>query len=115
MAFSLAKLNRTREASVELDRIAVEDLNASDHAVFLATSGLVAIRSGMVETGQELYERAIATAPEPATRVRAQLMLVVELLRLQVPGLDDVLDTLRDNVRANLKPQDQSWLEHLED
>lgn len=111
-AFAAAKMDRPGEAQMYLDRWTPNE-SAHDRAFYLATQGLIALRSRDLVEGQRLYEMAVEAAPDGATRTRARLMLLSELVRLHLPDLDGFLADIRREARANLARSEQSWLDHL--
>ena len=61
LAFSLASLDRLEEAREVFADLPAEGPDSDDHAIWLATSGLLEFRSGNIVEGQRLYDESIAT------------------------------------------------------
>lgn len=65
MAYTLARLNKTKEAQVYMDRFMkypLDELTDSGKVCQKATKGLIAYRKGELELGMSLYEEAVADA-----------------------------------------------------
>lgn len=88
LAFSYALTNRIREATEALASIDAGSLRASNAPVVLATTGLVAFRSGEFELGRSFYAAAIEAAGkarERRTAAIAMMYLAFEELRAGSP------------------------------
>jgi len=76
-AFSLASLGRVDEARKALQGIRGDVREEGLDVAVIATRGFVAIRSGELAAGKELYRAAIAVAHERGDRVRECLALLI--------------------------------------
>lgn len=58
-AFSLAHLNKVKEAIDKVNLIKINNLADFENSILNATKGLIQIKNGDVEEGKQLYEKAI--------------------------------------------------------
>lgn len=114
-AFALAKLNRPGEAKMRLHNIDISRLTDDEKAMIRATEGLIALRRGEPQLGEQLYLEAIETATGRETKFMAALMLVAETLRLGLPGADREAERLRAEAPETLDRKDHGWLGYLGD
>ena len=81
LVVALARAGRIEEAESESARIRGSQLGIKERITWLATSGLIGIRSGAIDRGREYYLEAMkeaAAAREERLRIMAFLNLAIE-------------------------------------
>ncbi|HVE72609.1 MAG TPA: hypothetical protein VNI54_14690 [Thermoanaerobaculia bacterium] len=105
LAFSLASLNRVAEATDVFGGLPPETSSPSRYGVWLATSGLLAFRSGNIQQGQRLYDQAIELFGRhglTSARAVAAVFKAREELNTELPTALEAVHEARDLVgRAN--------------
>ena len=111
LAFCLASLGRWKDAERVLGDI--QGQPGGSAPTLTATRGLVRFRAGGVEDGQRLYRAAIEMMPNPADRLRAEVMMLSEERLAGVLPSAARREEIADAV-DRVYPQLRVWLAYLD-
>jgi Tfp pilus assembly protein PilF len=117
LAFALASANKTEAAAKALAEVR-GDPPISQRVALLATSGLIAFRSGDLLLGREKYLQAIRLAKENKLAIHraiATIFLARESLRTGEPDIDDTVNQVTESLPKVSVPSVNVTLAKLND
>ncbi len=103
LTVALARAGRIKEARTEFAKVQESQLDTKERITWLATSGLLAIRSGDIERGRMFYLNAI----EHAVVAREERLRIMALLNLAIESISANLQQSEEDRRESLKAVEQ--------
>lgn len=106
LAVAYAQKWELEKAYKVFSRINLEKLTEDKMVVYMATSGLLALRSGIIVSGMEFYRVAIEKARHlrPSLEILARLHLSFEMLRLDLPNAEETRNKALDDASVSNDP-----------
>jgi tetratricopeptide (TPR) repeat protein len=120
LAFALASCGDVDGSREQLKHIRPSDLEEGERVFLDATTGLIAFRSGELETGRTLYRQAIRNARDPATKAIAAIVLAREEILARTTVGEETFTLAKELADAARRTSDPGaeripdWLSHIE-